>query len=35
LTLGIVRQLLQPVGSNVLLDDAISPSLIRFDASAQ
>jgi hypothetical protein len=35
LTLGIIRQLLQPVGSDVLLDNAVSPPLIRFNVSAQ
>jgi len=35
LTLGIIRQLLQPVGSNVLRDNAISPSLIGFGVGAQ
>jgi hypothetical protein len=35
LSLCIIRQLLQPVGSNVLLDNAVSPSLIGFGVSAQ
>jgi len=35
LTLGIVREFLQPVSGNVRLDDAASPSLTGFDVSAQ
>jgi len=35
LSLRVVRQLLQPVGSNVLLDNAVSPSLIGFGVRAQ
>jgi hypothetical protein len=35
LSLCIVRQLLQPVGSNVLFNNAVSPSLIGFGEGAQ
>src|SRR5215218_312151 len=35
LTLGIIREPLQPVGSNILLDDAVSPPLIGFGVRAQ
>jgi len=35
LTLCIIRQLLQPVGGNVLLNNAVGPSLTGFDLSAQ
>ena len=35
LTLSVIRQLLQPVGGNVLLDNAVCPSLTGFDLNAQ
>jgi hypothetical protein len=35
LPLCIIRQLLQPVGSNILLDNAVGPSLIGFSIRAQ
>jgi hypothetical protein len=35
LTLRIVRQLLQSVGGNVGLDNAVSPPLIRFSIRTQ
>jgi hypothetical protein len=35
LTLRIIRKLLQSMGSNVLLDNAASPSLIGFGVRAQ
>jgi hypothetical protein len=35
LTLGIIRQVLQPVVGNVCLNDAAGPSLTGFEVSAQ
>jgi hypothetical protein len=34
-TLGIVRQFLQPVDGNVLLNRAVGPALTRLDLDAQ
>ena len=35
LTFSVIRQLLQPVGSDILLDNAVGPSLPGFDLNTQ